>query len=78
MADKENVQKIMSELSDRLGISENQLKSAAKEGNVKDMLKNSDNEQTKKVEEILKDPQKTKDLLSSPQAQALIKLLGGE
>ncbi len=78
MADNENIKKLLSELSDRLGVSENQLKSAAKEGNVKDMLKSSDSEQTKKIEEILNDPQKTKDLLSSPQAQALLKLLGGE
>ena len=41
------------------------------------MLKNADSNQTDKIKSVLNDPEKTKEILNSPQAQALIKLLGG-
>lgn len=78
MADKDNMQNMLNELSHRLGVSENQLKNAAQNGNVQDVLKKTDKKQAKKVEEILNDPDKTRELLSSPQAQALLKLFGGD
>lgn len=78
MADKDNMQKLLNELSHRLGVSETQLKNSAQSGNVQDMLKKADKKQAKKVEEILNDPNKTRELLSSPQAQALLKLFGGD
>ena len=69
---------MLNELSQRLGVSEGQIKNAAKQGNVQDMLKNADSNQKKKIESVLNDPEKTKQILNSPQAQSLIKLLGGE
>ncbi len=78
MADNNNVNKLLNELSQRLGVSEGQIKNAAKQGNVQDMLKNADSNQKKKIESVLNDPEKTKQILNSPQAQSLIKLLGGE
>ncbi len=78
MADNNNVNKLLNELSQRLGVSEGQIKNAAKQGNVQDMLKNADSNQKKKIESVLNDPEKAKQILNSPQAQALIKLLGGE
>ncbi len=72
----DNINKLLSSLSKQLGVSENQIKNAAKSGNVNEMLKNADTEQSEKIKSILNDPEKAKELLNSPQAQALLKLLG--
>ena len=72
-----NLDKLISSLSKQLGVSESQIKNAAQKGDVNDMLKNADSNQTDKIESVLNDPEKTKEILNSPQAQALIKLLGG-
>ncbi|WP_293973673.1 hypothetical protein [uncultured Ruminococcus sp.] len=77
MKDK-NLDKLISSLSKQLGVSENQIKNAAQNGNVNDILKNADSNQTDKIKSVLNDPEKTKEILNSPQAQALIKLLGGD
>ena len=74
---EKNLDKLISNLSKQLGVSENQIKNAAKTGDVNDMLKNADSDQTDKIKSVLNDPEKTKEILNSPQAQALIKLLGG-
>lgn len=75
---EKNINKLISSLSKQLGVSENQIKNAAQNGNVNDILKNADSNQTDKIKSVLNDPEKTKEILNSPQAQALIKLLGGE
>ena len=74
---EKNFDKLISNLSKQLGVSESQIKNAAKTGDVNDMLKNADSNQTDKIKSVLNDPEKTKEILNSPQAQALIKLLGG-
>lgn len=73
---EKNINKLISSLSKQLGVSENQIKNAAQNGNVNDILKNADSNQTDKIKSVLNDPEKTKEILNSPQAQALIKLLG--
>lgn len=73
-----NLEKLISNLSKQLGISENQIKNAAQKGNVNDILKNADSNQKNKINSILNDPEKAKEILNSPQAQALMKLLGGD
>lgn len=75
---EKNIDKLISSLSKQLGVSENQIKNAAQNGNVNDILKNADSNQTDKIKSVLNDPEKTKEILNSPQAQALIKLLGGD
>lgn len=75
---EKNINKLISSLSKQLGVSENQIKDAAQNGNVNDILKNADSNQTDKIKSVLNDPEKTKEILNSPQAQALIKLLGGD
>lgn len=75
---EKNINKLISSLSKQLGVSENQIKNAAQNGDVNDMLKNADSNQTDKIKSVLNDPEKTKEILNSPQAQALIKLLGGD
>ena len=73
---EKNINKLISSLSKQLGVSENQIKNAAQNGNVNDILKNADSNQTDKIKSVLNDPEKTKEILNSPQAQALIKLIG--
>ena len=75
---EKNINKLISNLSKQLGVSENQIKNAAQKGDVNDILKNADSNQTDKIKSVLNDPEKTKQILNSPQAQALIKLLGGD
>ena len=75
---EKNINKLISSLSKQLGVSENQIKNAAQNGNVNDILKNADSNETEKIKSVLNDPEKTNEILNSPQAQALIKLLGGD
>lgn len=78
MSDNKKVNKLLGEVSKKYGISKEQLESAAQSGNIENLLKNTNLSQSKQIESVLSDPEKTKKLLQSPQAQALMKLLGGE
>ena len=77
MSDNKKVNKLLGEVS-KYGISKEQLESAAQSGNIENLLKNTNPNQSKQIESILSDPEKAKKLLQSPQAQVLMKLLGGE
>ena len=77
MSDNKKVNKLLGEVSKKYGISKEQLESAAQSGNIEN-LKNTNPNQSKQIESVLSDPEKAKKLLQSPQAQALMKLLGGE
>lgn len=76
MSDNKNMNKLINELSKKLGVSSDKIQSAAENGNVNEILKSSDSSNARKMEDILKDPQKTKEILNSPQAQKLLKMLG--
>lgn len=78
MSDNKKVNKLLGEVSKKYGISKEQLESAAQSGNIEHLLKNTNPNQSKQIESVLSDPEKAKKLLQSPQAQALMKLLGGE
>lgn len=75
MAENKNMQDILRQMSQQLKLSENELKTAAQSSNAQDILKNADIKTQQKVEKILSDPQKTKELLESPQAKAIIEML---
>lgn len=75
MAENKNMQDILRQMSQQLRLSENELKTAAQSGNAQDIFKNADSKTQQKVEKILSDPQKTKELLESPQAKAIIEML---
>ena len=78
MSDNKKVNKLLGEVSKKYGISKEQLESAAQSGNIENLLKNTNPNQSKQIESVLSDPEKAKILLQSPQAQALMKLLSGE
>ena len=72
MSDKMN--ELMEQLSKKLNMSPGQMQSAAERGDVDGLFQNSGYD-SMQVKEILSDPEKQKQLLNSPQAQALMKLL---
>lgn len=76
MSDNKN--KLINELTKRLGISENQMQDAMKSGNVQDVLKNADSSKAQQIQSILNDPEKTREIMNSPQAQALLKLFNND
>lgn len=71
----ENLNKLLSQLSKKLGVSSNEITSAAQKGDVQSLLKNADSEEAKQFNAVLSDPEKTKQVLNSPQAKAIMKLL---
>ncbi len=72
----ENINNLLSQLSKKLGVSSNEITSAAQKGDVQSLLKNADSEEAKQFNAVLSDPEKTKQVLNSPQAKAIMKLLG--
>ena len=72
MSDKMN--ELLGQLSQKLNMSPESVKQAADSGEYENLLKNTDCDASQ-VREILGDPEKTKQLLNSPQAQALLKML---
>jgi len=78
MSENNNANKLINELIKRLGISENQMQNAMKSGNIDDVLKNTDNSKAQQIQSILSDPEKTREIMNSPQAQALLKLFNND
>ena len=76
MAD--NANELFESLSRQLKLSPEQIKSSCETGSADDLLKNVDSDKAKQVESILSDPDKAREILSSPQAQALMKLLNNK
>ncbi len=74
MSENSNKNKLLNELVKRLGVSKNQMQSAMKSGNVQEVLKNTDSDKAQQIQNILNDPEKTREIMNSPQAQALLKL----
>ena len=71
----ENINNLLSQLSKKLGVSSNEITSAAQKGDVQSLLKNADSDEAKQFNAVLSDPEKTKQVLNSPQAKAIMKLL---
>lgn len=79
MTDKDKqIQDILNSLSKRLGENPDKLKANIQSGDMSKMLNNIDKKQADKIQEVLSDKEKTEKLLSTPQAQALLKKLMGD
>lgn len=79
MTEKEKqIQNILNSLSQKLGESPDKLKANMQKGDMSKMFNNMDKKQAEKVQSILNDREKTEKLLSTPQAQALLKKLMGD
>lgn len=77
MTDNENMKKILNELTGKIGMSESQINNAVNNRNIDDVVANLDEQKAKQLNDVLSDPEKTRAILNSPKAQALLKLLGG-
>ena len=73
----DQLNQLLNTLSKKLGTDPQSLKSAAQSGDVSKTLKGLKPEDAQKVQRILNDKQATEKLLSSPQAQQLLKMLSG-
>ncbi len=73
MADNEN--KLYEQLSQQLGLSPRQIQASAQRGDMESLTQKLDKDKAAQLNQILSDPAKTKAVLESPQAQALMKLL---
>ncbi len=77
MANNEQINSMINQLSLRLNADSTQVKEALQKGNLDKVLMNMDQKQAEKISRILSDPEESKKVLSTPQAQALIKKLMG-
>lgn len=77
MANNEQINSLINQLSERLNADSSQVKDALQKGNIDKVLENMDQKQAQKISQILSDPEQSKKVLSTPQAQALIKKLMG-
>ena len=69
---------LLKSVSDKLGKSPEELKKASQTGNVDNLLKNLNPSDSQKIQKILSDKNVANKILSTPQAQSLIKKLLGE
>ena len=69
---------LLKTLSKRLSMNPEELKSAAKNGNINDMLKNLNQTDSEKIKKIISNKKATSQILSSTKAQQLLKNLLGE
>ena len=53
MSDNKKVNKLLGEVSKKYGISKEQLESAAQSGNIENLLKNTNPNQSKQIESVL-------------------------
>lgn len=77
MANNEQMNSLIEMLSQRLNSNPQQVKEALEKGKLDKVLMNMDSQQAQKISSILSDPEQSKKILSTPQAQALIKKLMG-
>lgn len=71
----ENEKELYERLSRQLGLTPEQIKSSTERGDVGSLTQNIDSNRAQQVRSILNDPERAKELLNSPQAQALMKIL---
>ena len=74
----DNANELFECLSRKLNVPRSKIESTCQTGEADGLLKSIDSDKAKQVESILSDPEKTKEILSSPEAQALIKLLNNK
>lgn len=77
MSNNEQMNSLINQLAQRLNASTSDVETALKKGNLDKVLQNMDQKQAQKISQILSDPEQSKKILQSPQAQALIKKLMG-
>lgn len=77
-ANNPNFENLLKSVSDKLGKTPEALKKATKSGNVENLLGDLNQNDAQKIQKILSDKNAANKILSTPQAQNLIKKLLGE
>lgn len=72
------VDNLLKSVSDKLGKSPKELKEASKSGNIQNLLSNLAPGDAQKIQKILSDKNAANKILSTPQAQSLLKQLMGD
>ena len=75
---EKEIQELLNSLAKKLGKNPETVRQNAQNGNIEKLIDNMDKKQAEKIRNILKDEEKTKQLLNNPQVQALMKKLTGE
>lgn len=74
-----SLEEMLKKASQKFGTKPEELKNAAKNGNINNLLNNLGPEQSEKVKKILSDKKAASKLLSTPKAKELLKkFLGGK
>ena len=77
MADNAQMERMLQALSERLDTPAADIRSALEGGSLQKLVSKMDKKQSDQIEAILNDEEKAKKLLSTPQAQAIMKKLMG-
>ena len=77
MADKEQINKLIKQLSERMGTPESEIRGAVESSSYMKLLNRLPADQARQFGEILADEDKAKAFLNSPQAKAIIKRIMG-
>lgn len=77
MADNAQMERMLQALAQRLDTPVADVRSALEGGSIEKLVSRMDKKQSDKIEAILNDEEKAKKLLSTPQAQAIMKKLMG-
>lgn len=75
--DNTKLEALLKLTAQRMGSTPEALKQAAQNGNLNQVMGNMTGEQSQAMQKVLSDPEAAKKLLSTPQAQALLKMLQG-
>ena len=73
----QNMEKYLHEVAKQTGADPTQMRDSLEKGDVAGVLKGLKPEDAKKLQSVLSDKETTNRILSSPQAQELMKKLGG-
>ena len=76
--DSSRLEALLKLTAQRMGSTPEALKQAAQNGQLDQVMGHMTGEQNQAVQKVLTDPEAAKKLLSTPQAQALLKLLQGD
>lgn len=73
-----NIENLLNTVSNRLGKSPEELQKATQSGDISSILSNLNSKDAEKIQNVLSDKDAANKLLSSPQAQSLIKKMLGD
>ena len=78
MERKRQLEAMLKLTAQRMGTTPQALKEAAQRGDLSQLMGRSGSQQAAALQKVLSDPEAAKKLLSTPQAQKLLQLLGGQ